>query len=339
MSGAARSISALARETTGVRAVPDDTLSTCLRDFTRAFPGAILSAYVEGSYADQTNVATSDLDLTLVFSAGSLQRHQASAEQLAATWTRRGTIEVDVVLLDEEEARRGVAPQLKLGSAPVWGVDLREAMPLLPIEEWTRDRMHSSFWRSATLFGRSGTVTLPMSPPEPGGEFSGYDVRAVRLADGREAPSTRDLIRLVGWAATALLALRAGVYVARKRDCHRLYREHIGDEWTSLIEDIYYRCRGGWGYLIPDGPIDRAALRAICARTVEFENHFLGIYRHYLLGELADPEATHLPKLLSLLGQVSYCDEAVLAALQALQQQGRPETSELATRALARAHR
>jgi predicted nucleotidyltransferase len=47
-------------------------------------------------------------------------------------------------------------------------------------------------------------------------------------------------------AATALLAWRAGVYVARKRDCHALGARHIGDEHGRLLADLYERCRGAW---------------------------------------------------------------------------------------------
>ena len=37
---------------------------------------------------------------------------------------------------------------------------------------------------------------------------------------------------------------------------------------------------------IPAAQEERAQLRAICARTLGFENHFLALYRHYALSEL-----------------------------------------------------
>jgi hypothetical protein len=305
-----------------------------LRIFATAFPDRLLSAYIEGSYADATSLATSDLDMTIIFRDTWLPGERARAEQIGDAQAQQSTVELDIVLMDEAETKRGVRPHLKLGSTLGWGHDLRDDMPLLPIEEWTRDRMHSSLWRSATLFGRPGVVTLPLTYPDPTAEFYGYTARTVRLADGRELPSTRDLIRLVGWAATALLAFYKGIYVARKRDCHRLYREHLGDEWTELMEGIYDRCRGDWDYLIPEDPMDRAALQAICERTLAFENHFLGIYREYLLGELADPAAAHLSRLLGTLERVGFRDAAVMAALQRLRERGEGEIREEAGRAL-----
>lgn len=73
-------------------------------------------------------------------------------------------------------------------------------------------------------------------------------------------PSTRELIRLTGWAATTLLALQCGVYVTRKRDAHMLYHERIGGPWDTLIADIYNMCRTGWSYLIPADLEERGRL-------------------------------------------------------------------------------
>lgn len=97
---------------------------------------------------------------------------------------------------------------------------------------------------------------------------------------------TRDLIRLVGWSATALIAYLAGQYVPGKREVGRLYRECINDEWTGLIDELYYKCRMEWNYLIPTGPKERQELRNLCQQTLGFENHFVKIYLKFLQEEL-----------------------------------------------------
>ncbi len=84
------------------------------------------------------------------------------------------------------------------------------------------------------------------------------------------------------WAATALVALQAGRYVTSKRECHSIYQATIKDEWSPLLADIYNLCRGTWRYLIPEAPEDLQRLRAICERTLAFENHFLSIYWAWL---------------------------------------------------------
>ncbi|MCB0062563.1 MAG: hypothetical protein KDE19_10630 [Caldilineaceae bacterium] len=114
----------------------------------------------------------------------------------------------------------------------------------------------------------------------------GYTERKVRLANGQAVNSTRDLIRVMGWIGTALVALQGKQVVSRKSDCHRLYRHHVNDEWAPFLEELYEQCRNEWRYLIPTGARERAALRAICQRALAFENHFLQIYKQFLLAEL-----------------------------------------------------
>jgi len=140
----------------------------------------------------------------------------------------------------------------------------------------------------------------------------------LRLPDGREIPTTRDLIRATGWAATALLALQAGRFVARKADCARVYREYIGGEWAPLLEELYASCRGRWQYRIPEEPAERAALRDLCARTLGFERHFLAIYKGYLLAELRGPSADAHSRALDVLARMPFADRDALAAVRAL---------------------
>jgi hypothetical protein len=188
-------------------------------------------------------------------------------------------------------------------------------VPLLPIEEWARERMRAAYWLIVKVFKRPALVRYPLAYPRPDEEFYGYDQRTMVLPDGAEARCTRDLIRVAGWAATALIALKAGAYVARKRDCHRMYQQLIGDEWSGLIRDIYERCKLGWNYRIPAEPRDREDLRAICARTLEFENYFLATFKEFALGELRGANSKARRDTAWLLGQIPYHDDAIREAL------------------------
>ncbi len=138
------------------------------------------------------------------------------------------------------------------------------------------------------------------------------------LPKGGTTSGTRDLIRSTGWAATAMIALRAHQYVARKSDCHRLYRACIGDDWSDLLEEIYTQCRGAWHYLLPDRPENRARLRAICERTLSFENHFLAVYRDYAVSQLRSAALAHRLHALWVLEQLPLKDEQIFAALARL---------------------
>lgn len=279
--------------------------------FTSTFPDRIRAIYIQGSYADDTSVNTSDIDLLIVFKDCFQYDERQRAEMLIQQCIAENVIELDIEVADEQSLVDGLSPTFKYGSRLLWGEDIRDEFPLVSLKVWTRDRMHSSLWRTGHLFGRSGSVSYPLDYPDPQGEFYGYDARLLRLSDGREVRCTRDLIRLVGWSATGILAYKAGVYVARKSECHRLYQEHFQDEWGQLLQDIYELCRGKWNYLIPEDEDERRVLMHICERTLMFENHFLGIYKEFVLAELsADDEQGRL-EAMKVLQWVDYRDDDV----------------------------
>ena len=242
-------------------------LSNTIVTFTSAFPERIRACYIQGSYADDTAVQTSDVDLLIIFKDIFRDEEQQHAASLAKQCMRGSSIELDIELDDEQHLVQGITPTFKDGSSLLWGDDIRDTFPLIPLIAWTRDRMHSSLWRTAQLFGRSGIVTYPMSYPDPQGEFYGYDARLLQLPDGYEVRCTRDLIRLTGWSATAILVYKVGVYVARKRDCHHLYQKYFDDEWGQLLQDIYELCRKKWNYLLPEDKGERLVLCHICEYT------------------------------------------------------------------------
>jgi predicted nucleotidyltransferase len=266
--------------------VSSDAERVVVEAFDGAFPGRVRAYYVSGSQANGSAVRTSDLDLTVIFQETTDPDEERRAAGLSERLSSESAIELDIDLTDEGRVSRNAPPWLVLGSRRVAGEDIRDRMRLMPIEEWARDRMHTSYWRLATLFGRAGIVTPPVEYPDVADPYRGYLRRTVRLADGSRAPSSRDLIRHVGWAATAIIALRAGEYVPSKRECHVVYRRVIGDEWSGLLAEIYDLCRGEWKYLVPDGEMDRRRLRGICERVLAFENHFLRLYIDFLREEL-----------------------------------------------------
>ncbi|HEX8996825.1 MAG TPA: nucleotidyltransferase domain-containing protein [Ktedonobacterales bacterium] len=323
-----------ALRTTGDARV-DLALADVRSTFDVAFSARILGWYALGSYADDSAIAASDLDLTVVFAGAMSDEERQRAERLRASLVQRCPVELDIELEDEQTLARGASPNFKLGSALVWGEDIRERLPLVSLAAWTRDRMHSSWWRIARLFARPTVITLPVEYPEPADPFRGYTRRTLRLADGEDVPCTRDLIRLIGWAATGLLALQCGVYVARKSDVHRLYRERIGGEWARLIEDVYTLCRMRWGYLIPNDAAERERLRDLCDQTLGFERHFSACYRKYLLAELCsdDPEATRFAA--EVMSRAPMRDDATLAALASVAQRRDTDGAPLARAALA----
>lgn len=300
----------------------DGALAGAIAAFTDAFPGRLRAAYTLGSYSDASAIAASDLDLTLVVADGFAGEPERAAMTalIGGLSARAREVGVELDLEVESEAallRDGASPNLLRGSTLAWGQDIRPRLALVPLDVWTRDRMHSSWWRVARLFARPSPLALPLTSPEPADAFRGYLRRPLRLPDGREVPCTRDLIRLVGWAATGLLALQCGVYVARKGECHTLYATRVGGGWGGLVTETYTLCRTRWGYRIPDAPAERARLRDLCDRTLGFEQAFTDIYRRYLLGELASGDARRVAAALEAQAHAPMADAEVAAQVAA----------------------
>ena len=294
----------------------DGTLQNVVERFEASFPQRIRAYYVEGSYADASSVATSDLDMLLVFKRKFEGDESQKAEELARKCEGEAQLELDIEWVDEQSLARGVSPTLKLGSSFVYGEDIRDALSLIPLEEWARDRMHSSLWRTVHLCNRPPIIRYPLTYPDPHAEFYGYDARMLRLLNRQEVHCTRDLIRLVGWSATAMIAFKARRYVARKSECHKMYQAYFNDEWGQLLQNIYELCRGEWNYLIPDDLEERKQLRAICERTLGFENHFLQVYKEFVLAELNGTDQKGVVQALSVLQRIVYQDEEILTTIR-----------------------
>lgn len=289
--------------------------------FETVLPNRLRAVYVLGSYADASAVATSDLDLKLIIADSFRDGERARTQAFLAECASRAEGELDIEVADEESLRAGVSPTLKLGSRLLWGTDLCQSLEIMPLPAWTRDRMHSSYWRLAGLFSRPTPLAMPLDYPDPGDEFYGYAHRLTHAPDGELVPGTRDLMRAVGWMATALVAYRAGQYVATKRACAPMYRDCIGDEWSSLLDDMSTWVRAAWQYRIPAAPEDRARLRALCTRALGFENHFLALYLDYALAELRSDDLLGRQMAVQMLERIPLADSLLMTAMTEAERQ------------------
>ncbi len=313
----------------------DHVLHEAMVRLEAAFPQRIRACYIEGSYANGRALPTSDLDLTIVFCERfKSQAEREQAQHLCSEYAAQVGVELDAEIVDEVSLQAGVYPQFKLESQLFYGVDIRAHCPLISMERWTRERMHAAYWLMIHVFNRPAIAHPPLPAPDPSDRFLGYTNRTVRRLDGSNVPSTRNLIRTTGWAATALIALQAGHYVTSKRNCHMLYRNCIDDGWAGLLDDLYSWCRSAWQYLIPQSAEDQQRLQAICQWALAFENHFLAHYKDFLLTQLQDPDEEAPRAALRVMSQIPFNDVQIIDTIQALTYNKRADIQKLAQETL-----
>ncbi len=230
--------------------------------------------FVAGSYAEGMPVPASDIDLVAVLREGA---DQELARQIAEECISLSPIRLDLVPVTSAALRTrflALVPSFKRGTLLVFGEDVRDEIPLPPIDTFARswaDRARSFM----TRIRRADALALPLDYPAPGGEFFGYD-RATILAwyPPDTTRGTKELVAIVGSGATALVATR-GAYVPSKGKCAAMYEEFVGDKWTGLVRDVHAFCRERFQYSIPELEQDRRTLRVITKKVLAFERAVL----------------------------------------------------------------
>ena len=274
-------------------------ISTVIQDFENRLPNRILGYYLLGSYTDGLAVEGSDIDIVFLFKDEMTSDDKRSIKTYLAETPKIDSIELDIVPVDEKFLyhntrqwdenilfREGVV-NLKLASAHVYGRDDRDKISLPVIEDYIRVTMHTPYhflYRARKSFKKT---TFPLQYPDSEDEFYGY----VTLRGGQE--STKQMISIVGWICTALVALRGKEYVGKKSDFVSSYKNHVGGGNVSFVEDLYVLCRNEWNYVVPKNKEERSKLKYLCEKILAFENDFLEVYRKYLEGEVRTAFAEH----------------------------------------------
>ncbi|MCU0533170.1 MAG: hypothetical protein MUD14_04645 [Hydrococcus sp. Prado102] len=310
----------------------DRILQGTIGIFEQVFPDRIRGYYLRGSYGNGSNIPNSDLDLYAIFKEDFRDATEIkNAVNLCESCALMSPILLEIAPGGEVHLSRlecaGLALNFKLRTQFLYGEDIRNNITMPPSDAWVRWSVHAPLSSLKAAYLNSEFLVFPLDYPEPESEFYGYDRQTIPYTDGIERPSTKLLIALVCWMATALIALRAGDYIGSKKEAVDLYKTYIDDEWTELIEQVYYQCRNQWYYLIPDEEEDRKILRSLCQKTLAFSNHFLTIYRNFLLKELQSEQIENKILAMKYMKRIIYPnDEEIIDVLKELQRLHRDET-------------
>jgi predicted nucleotidyltransferase len=293
------------------------------------FFSRIRGYYLVGSYAVGEAVATSDIDIVIVFKDKQTLEEKQKFAFYKQEFQQQCPLALDLIPVDEAQLFSVGGVKFQTASLLIYGEDIRDSVPVKRVADHIRDSMFGQYRLFAKLRDNPPQLTFPLSYPDPVGEFYGYDRRLMHLRDGTSHKGIKDLVINVLSPAEALILHKAGKYIGGgswKRNSATQYRIWIHDEWTELVEQIYeYGCRR-WAYLIPEATDDRQLLRYLCKQALGFENHFLECYRLYLLEKLPRSQPFEQLQYVKQLGQLIYPgDGKIITVLEEVAQNGNPE--------------
>ncbi len=314
----------------------DTMLRGAVGIFEAAFPGRIRGYYLFGSHADGSAVAASDLDIFVVFIDDFLdQEEEERARNLRYACSRLSPVTCDLLSYSERSLLTDGHFRLKAASLFLYGEDMRDRMPAISLNIYLRIYSQAPLAYAGQVFRHKESIIYPLEYPNPSGPFYGYDCHDARIGqDGGR--SIKGMVSAVCWAATMIVAFQSGQMIGTKAESVRAYRASVGDQWAGFIEAVYANGKTVWGYRVPDDPAGQTLLRDLCRETLAFENHYLALYRAYLLGQLHEADETSIRFAIERLGTVHYPDAEVAEALRAVAASGPATVRDAARETLGR---
>jgi hypothetical protein len=263
----------------------DDILRGAIGILETTFPNRIKAYYLHGSFFDDTAIPTSDIDLFLVTHGKLSTEERTKMQHIMHFSALFSPFMVEMLALDDTSLLQNGHYRIKSASKLLRGTDIRSNMPEQTLEQYLRTYASFPFIYSATMLRTMESIVLPLSYPQPEGEFYGYDQQLLPPKN-EQRHNIKKLVTGVCWTATVLIAWQAGQTVSGKRASVELYREYVHDEWTDLVTEMYEMGNRQWHYLVPFEQDKRRHLHNLCTRVVAFENHYLHHYQTYLQAEV-----------------------------------------------------
>ncbi len=236
------------------------------------FPERIRAYYLTGSFAEGTAVSNSDLDMIVVFKGEFRQGEADHLRQLRHHATKLSPFRLDLTPKCETDLITDGATGLKLAGKLLYGEDIRDQIPFEPIAQYRHDVLRGWQIYQREIRGDVEIVPYPVQPPDPDGEFLGYEKYGNWQGGNRFEPGTRVLINLTTIGATASLTVLHEERAGSKWQAIEKYQQLIGDEWGDWLAELYQLAKVECGYAIPQDDHLRLQLKTLIQRTPEYEN-------------------------------------------------------------------
>ncbi len=271
----------------------DEILRGTIGILETVFPERIRAYYLHGSFANETGISTSDIDLFLIPKGAFTPEERQKMQRIMHFSAFLSPFMVEMMAIDEHILLQHGHFRIKHASRLLWGTEIREQVPEQTLDDYLRLYASFPFLYISSMLRTTETVTLPLAYPQSTSEFYGYDQQ--QLPPGNtEQHNIKKLVTSCCWIATILIAWNCGKTVPGKRESVSMYEEFVHDEWGPFLAEMYELGNQRWHYLVPSDTAERQQLRDLCARTLAFENHYLHRYQRYLQTELEKDEASNL---------------------------------------------
>jgi len=283
----------------------DQLLMGLIGIYELSFPDRIRGYYLVGSYSDRSAVADSDIDMGVLFKGSLTADERQHFRQLTHDYSLLSPIRLDCGALDEAHFFKEATAGAKMALV-VYGDDVRDQFPLEPIDKKIRRSMIGTFHYMWILRQKAQNLVFPLAYPDTDGMFFGYERWGTFYGGSAFGPGIRVIVNMVTLVATTTVALKAHRHVGTKCQSIQLYREHIGDQWAGLLEDVYSTFKTEWQYRLPESEAERGRLRALCIQLLALENDFLAVCRAPILAGLRHEDDAIKRQAVECLRRIAY---------------------------------
>ena len=256
----------------------DTVLRTIIDSYEEFFPNRVRGYYLIGSYAEQTAVPLSDIDMLVLFASDfKSPEEEALAKQRGQACAKISPIRLDIGAFAESKLNNLHAvlrTGLKLGSSLLYGTDIREQIPLPPLPEYCTALVAGTRHFIALLRG-GASITLPVDFPNRNAPYYGYTKKNIpEWYPVTTRSGTKELVATTTRIASTIVAHENHVYVPGKKAAVTLLQS-TDHPWAQFVYEVYHRCKLDWKYRIPRANYERQHLNHLCQQMLGLENLFL----------------------------------------------------------------